>query len=113
MIDQYGNEIPDDLIPLDWCYIEDIPEEDQGSFLTAVDQAEWYDIELNRLNPHTRPIIAISWSIIKNWQDAHDLFFDPIELDEAGVYGKLDTHIISLVDNPLHRYNSGDGFFHA
>lgn len=114
MKDQYGDNIPSDLVVLHWSYVEDIgTQKEADSLAREIDAANWYEIWRNTIDPHDRPVLAISWKVLARWQDAHGLIFDPIELEDAGIYGALDTHIISYVAHILHRFNDVDGFYHA
>jgi hypothetical protein len=88
MKDQYGNEVPDDLV-LFPSYILSSSEE-----IETVIKAQWYEVN--------------GWCLCASFKELCGLSED--SLADAGI-SKIKT--IDFVDDCLHRYNPEDGFYHA
>lgn len=91
--DQYGNDVPNDLVVLDDYLVTMLTKEQ----LDMVDKADWYEVE-------NSDVILVSASAIDNLSET-----DP--LDVGIDLAKAES--IMLIDRPLHRYSSEDGFYHA
>lgn len=106
MKDQFGNDIPKELVILHWTYIEDLPDDLAKSLLEAVDQADWYAVE---------HVIGIDWEVLRAWQDAHECIFDPIELEDAGIdLSRIDGKVVGLLAHWQHRWDPElTGFYYA
>jgi hypothetical protein len=89
MTDQYGEQVPDDLVVLDIDPSDLIREERE-----KIVNARWYE---------ARNILLVSLSEIGGLTET-----DPAD---AGI--ELDKDEIFYVDDILKRYNPIDGFYHA
>ncbi len=103
MNDQYGDPVPEDLVVLDWSYVENLPKRLIPGFLKVVDNVPWYEIG---------HVLCVSWAVIDKWQTAHKCIFDPTELSDVGET-LPETGPIFLIQTVLHRYGPSDGFYHA
>lgn len=88
MKDQYGNDVPDDLVV--------IPDIDllSGDEIQVVDRADWYE---------HKGVILVAAKAIDHLSET-----DP---QDAGIDKLPDT--IDQIDQCLHRYSDVDGFYHA
>jgi len=94
MTDQYGNEIPNDLVCLP--DINHLSDED----IKLVDNADWYEAKHDDVGE----VLLVSGSGI-NWLEESTLE------DATGIPHEWCE--IARVDSCLHRFNSQDGFYHA
>jgi len=88
MKDQYGNDVPDDLVSLS-CG----PDRFDVDKLAIIDDARWYEV-------------AYAWGqdLAVSYTEVNGLIDEPLE----------DTPIsVQLIGRVLHRYNNEDGFYHA
>lgn len=106
MLDQYGYEVPNDLILLDWQYVDQLGDgkldmEDVG-VANQLFELDWYEIT----TPTGVKCLTVSWVASENI-----IRGDPLELEDANIDPRYYT--AELVDRPLRRYSEADGFFHA
>lgn len=90
MRDQYGNEVPDDLVVLD---LE--PSELLSCELKKVGLADWYKVD---------GVILVSYRAVDGLTET-----DPVD---AGIELNQSTEIL-YINQVLHRWNGSDGFYHA
>ena len=91
MKDQYGDDVPGDLVVLDNS------EEHNVYGLEAIDVADWYEASTHR------GIILVSAKVTQTETDPSDVGID-LAAPNLEIY---------LIDRPLHRYSVEDGFYHA
>ena len=105
MVDQYGNQVPDDLVVLDFPVVPD------PAIVRAVEAIDWYESEDN---PR---IVLASWAAVETALGGSLGAFDPTECDDAGVDP---SRGVTYVNRVLHRHEIvGSGrrarvvFYHA
>lgn len=103
MKDQFGSDVPDDLVVLEKDWLDVLP----VSVVKAIDKLDWYQYRLE--SGKTTPALASSAAIR---QVSSDLIFDTYTLDESG-FNVPTSAEIEIIGSVLHRYNELDGWYHA
>jgi hypothetical protein len=103
MKDQFGNNVPDDLVVLEGEWLTLLPD----AAIKGIDKLDWY--EYRTTSGASTPLLASAKGI---QSAAAGIVFDTYSLDDCG-FPTAQLEEVQLISPVLHRYSGADGWFHA
>ncbi len=103
MQDQYGQDVPSDLVVLENNWLDMLP----VGVVEAIDKLDWYQYRLD--DGKTTPVLASDAAIRRV---SGDIIFDTASLQEHG-FSVPPSAEIEHIAAVLHRYGPQAGWYHA
>ncbi len=104
MKDQYNNNVPGDLVLLEWRFIAELPETEQEKALKKIENLKWYK-SVRDANFGGNAIFVSARQLAKIFPNRDDFTYFYDVVDKAKEWLK--------VDRCLYRWSPEDGFYHA